>query len=79
VDHALACVKTILANEGFDQLFVIDQSDGALRGSAAASLRAGSFAARKGSRFRAGGPPEQLERGVRSMISMASSRSSVSW
>jgi glycosyltransferase involved in cell wall biosynthesis len=26
-DHALACAKTILANEGFDQLFVIDQSD----------------------------------------------------
>ncbi|HWZ89760.1 MAG TPA: hypothetical protein VNW92_12945, partial [Polyangiaceae bacterium] len=75
-----ACVKTILANEGFDQLFVIDQRDGALRGSAAASLRAGSYAARRGSRFRAGGPPQQLERGgIRSMISMASSRSSVSW
>jgi len=27
-DHALACAKTIVANEGFDQLFVIDQSDG---------------------------------------------------
>jgi len=27
-DYALACAKTIPANEGFDQLFVIDQSDG---------------------------------------------------
>jgi glycosyltransferase involved in cell wall biosynthesis len=27
-DHALACARTILANEGFERLFVIDQSDG---------------------------------------------------
>ncbi|HYQ44941.1 MAG TPA: glycosyltransferase family A protein [Polyangiaceae bacterium] len=27
-DHALACVQTILANTGFDELVVVDQSDG---------------------------------------------------
>jgi glycosyltransferase involved in cell wall biosynthesis len=37
-DHALACVKTILANEGFDQLFVIDQSDGDQTEAAIATL-----------------------------------------
>jgi hypothetical protein len=26
-DHALACAKSILADEGFDQLFMIDQID----------------------------------------------------
>src|SRR5262245_7608869 len=26
-DQALACAKTILSNDGFEQLFVIDQSD----------------------------------------------------
>jgi glycosyltransferase involved in cell wall biosynthesis len=38
VDHALACVKTILANDGFDQLFVIDQSDGHQTEAAIATL-----------------------------------------
>jgi hypothetical protein len=37
-DHALACVKTILANEGFDPLFVIDQSDGDQTETAMATL-----------------------------------------
>jgi hypothetical protein len=37
-DHALACVKTILANEGFDPLFVIDQSDGDQTEAAMATL-----------------------------------------
>ena len=37
-DHALACVKTILANEGLDQLFVIDQSDGDQTEAAIATL-----------------------------------------
>jgi glycosyltransferase involved in cell wall biosynthesis len=38
VDHALACVKTILANEGLDQLFVVDQSDGDQTEAAIATL-----------------------------------------
>jgi glycosyltransferase involved in cell wall biosynthesis len=38
VDHAIACVKTILANDGFDQLFVIDQSDGDQTEAAIATL-----------------------------------------
>jgi glycosyltransferase involved in cell wall biosynthesis len=37
-DHAFACVKTILANEGFDQLLVIDQSDGDQTEAAIATL-----------------------------------------
>jgi glycosyltransferase involved in cell wall biosynthesis len=37
--HALACVKTILANEGFDQLLVIDQSDGNQTEAAIATLK----------------------------------------
>jgi glycosyltransferase involved in cell wall biosynthesis len=28
-EHAIACVETILANDGFSELFVVDQSDGA--------------------------------------------------
>jgi glycosyltransferase involved in cell wall biosynthesis len=37
-EHALACVKTILVNEGFDRLIVIDQSDGNETEAAIASL-----------------------------------------
>jgi glycosyltransferase involved in cell wall biosynthesis len=38
-EHAMACVKTILANEGFDQLLVIDQSDGDQLGAAIGTLK----------------------------------------
>jgi hypothetical protein len=37
-DHALGCVKTILANEDFDQLFVIDQTDGDQKDAVIATL-----------------------------------------